>query len=78
MVTNKQKHAVRFIIETLRIPFEGNIEEYNDVSMFLNAHFEKAKLLKSQLDEIANYHDKIDYEHWKHMEALAGYYSNGF
>ena len=45
-VTNKQKHAVRFIIETLRIPFKGNIKDNNDVHQFLSEHLEDAKLLK--------------------------------
>lgn len=57
-VTNKQKHAVRFIIETLRIPFKGNIKDNNDVHQFLSEHLEDAKLLKKQLDDIAEFWDE--------------------
>jgi len=70
MVTNKQKHAVRFIVETMRIPFKGDINDIKDVSRFLDEYFDDAKLLNSQLEEIANYHDDcaaredIMYDYW--------------
>lgn len=70
MVTNKQKHAVRFIVETMRIPFKGNINDIKDVSRFLDEYFDDAKLLKSQLDEIHNYYDDcaaredMMYDYW--------------
>ena len=62
MVTIKQKHAVRFIIETLRIPFKGDIENINDVSPFIGKYLEDAKLLKSQLESIENYYDQLAIE----------------
>lgn len=54
-VTNKQKHAVRFIIETLRIPFKGDIDNGNDVHQFLSGHLDDAKLLRNQLDKISEF-----------------------
>ena len=52
MVTLRQKHAVRFVVTTLRVPFEGDIENYADVSNFLGQYLNNAKLLDEQLSKI--------------------------
>ena len=59
-VTKKQKHAVRFIIETLRIPFKGDIEEISDVHDFLSKHLDDAKLLCAQLEKIGEWNEEIE------------------
>lgn len=69
MVSNKQKHAVRFIVTTLRIPFKGNVDDYNDVSNFLTEHFEDAKLLNKQLEMIDDWETDV----WHKREIAAEY-----
>lgn len=71
-VTLKQKHAVRLIVETLRIPFKGDIENRVDVSNFLHNHLVDAKLLKKQLDEVQTWREKVEYEEYAVMEGLGG------
>lgn len=43
MATDKQKRAIIFCEEVLKINFDGNIEDDNQVNSFLSEHFEKAK-----------------------------------
>lgn len=49
MTTDSQKRAVLFCVETLRVPFRGNIEKFEDVHDFLDRHLESAKLIRKQL-----------------------------
>ncbi len=43
MTTKKQKSAVRFCEKWLNITFKGNINNYSEVSFFLEKYLEKAK-----------------------------------
>lgn len=45
MTTNRQKAAVHFCERWLHITFEGNIENRNQVSTFLNNYLQDAKNL---------------------------------
>lgn len=71
MVSNKQKHAVKFIVTTLRIPFKGNIDDFNDVSNFISQYLEDAKLLNKQLEMIEDWEAYI----W-HQRGIAAEYQS--
>lgn len=43
MVTDRQKNAISFCKEMLGVDFDGDIEDYNQVSSFLSKYLEKAK-----------------------------------
>ena len=43
MTTKKQKSAVRFCEKQLNITFEGNINNYSEVSSFLEKYLEEVK-----------------------------------
>lgn len=44
MVTDKQKSAVHFCEDVLKINFEGNIENYANVSKYLSKNLYDAKM----------------------------------
>ncbi len=41
--TDKQKNAVKFVKDILQIEFKGNIDDWRDVSPFLNDYLQQAK-----------------------------------
>ena len=43
MTTNKQKAAVHFCEQWLNITFEGNINDFQQVSCFLSIYLDEAK-----------------------------------
>lgn len=43
MTTNKQKAAIDFCERILHITFEGNLEDFFQVSSFLSKHLDEAK-----------------------------------
>lgn len=45
MTTNKQKAAVHFCEQWLNITFEGDINDFQQVSHFLSLHLDEAKRL---------------------------------
>lgn len=49
MVTNKQKEAIQFTCTVLQIEFIGNINNKNDVSLFLSEYLDEAKNLYEEL-----------------------------
>lgn len=69
MVSKKQKFAVKFIIETMRIPFKGDIDNIKDVTRFLDEYFDDAKLLKKQLESIDEYYENLEIENMHYDEA---------
>lgn len=47
--TDSQKRAVLFCVMTLRVPFRGNLDNFDDVHEFLDNHLERAKLIRKQM-----------------------------
>ena len=47
--TEKQQSAVKFCEEMLNVDFEGNIEDFYDVSEFLSEYLDDAKQLYEEL-----------------------------
>lgn len=43
MTTQRQKAAVHFCEQWLNVPFEGDIENFNQVSNYLSMYLEDAK-----------------------------------
>ena len=49
MITNKQKAAVHFCEQWLNITFEGDIEDKNQVSEFLEEYLQEAKNIYNEI-----------------------------
>lgn len=49
MTTESQRRAVLFCVDTLRVPFRGDLNDFDDVHEFLDDHLERAKLVKKQM-----------------------------
>ena len=49
MITDKQKAAVYFCEQWLNITFEGDIEDKNQVSTFLEEYLQEAKDLYNEI-----------------------------
>lgn len=49
MTTNKQKAAVHFCEQWLNITFEGNINDFQQVSYFLSIYLDEAKSLYDEV-----------------------------
>ena len=49
MTTEKQKAAVRFCEQWLDVAFNGDINDFNQVSIFLSNYLEEAKLLYDEI-----------------------------
>lgn len=47
--TKKQQEAVKYCEEWLYIEFDGNIEDFNDCSQFLDIYLEEAKQTEMEL-----------------------------
>ena len=59
MITKRQLNAVIFCEEVLQIEFKGNIDDYNQVSMFLSTYLLDAKLIAEEA--IESYYSNFDY-----------------
>lgn len=49
MTTNKQKAAVHFCEQWLNVTFEGNINDFQQVSYFLSIYLDEAKGLYNEV-----------------------------
>ena len=49
MTTNKQRAAVHFCEQWLNITFEGNINDFQQVSYFLSIYLDEAKSLYNEV-----------------------------
>ncbi len=49
MITESQRRAVLFCVDTLRIPFRGGLQDFADVSRYLTDNLEDAKLVRKQM-----------------------------
>lgn len=49
MTTNKQKAAVHFCEEWLNVTFEGNINDFKQVSYFLLIYLDEAKSIYNEV-----------------------------
>ena len=49
MTTNRQKAAVHFCEQWLNVTFNGDINNFNQVSTFLSNYLEEAKLTYSEI-----------------------------
>jgi hypothetical protein len=49
MITESQRRAVLFCVDTLRIPFRGDLQSFADVSRYLTDNLEDAKLVRKQM-----------------------------
>lgn len=49
MTTNRQKAAVHFCEQWLNITFEGNINDFQQVSYFLSIYLDEAKSLYNEV-----------------------------
>ena len=58
-VTDKQKRAVYFVETWLKVKFNGNINNFYDVSNFLNNYLNEAKSMAE--DAYASYYSQYDY-----------------
>ena len=59
MTTSMQKQAVLFCERWLNITFEGDWENFNDVSNFLSHYLDEAKSVAE--DAFASYYSNFDY-----------------
>lgn len=57
MTTKKQKSAINFCEEVLNISFNGNINNFNEVSEFLDTYLEQAKVIAE--DAIESYYSNF-------------------
>lgn len=55
----RQKRAVRFCEHWLRIKFDGDIDNYNDVNLFLSKYLDDAKVISE--DAIESYYGWNEY-----------------
>ncbi len=49
MTTNRQKAAVNFCEQWLNVTFEGNINDFQQVSYFLSIYLDEAKSLYNEV-----------------------------
>lgn len=49
MTTNRQKAAVHFCEQWLNVTFEGNIDDFQQVSYFLSIYLDEAKSLYDEV-----------------------------
>lgn len=49
MTTNRQKAAVHFCEQWLNVTFEGNINDFQQVSYFLSIYLDEAKSLYNEV-----------------------------
>lgn len=61
-VTTKQKQAISFVESMLNIQFKGNINNFQDVYMFLNRYLDQAKEMYQIALENSSIIDKDYYE----------------
>lgn len=59
MTTPRQKQAVLFCERWLNIAFDGDWENFNDVSNFLSHYLDEAKSIAE--DAVASYYSNFDY-----------------
>ena len=57
MTTERQKAAVRFCQEVFDVSFNGDINNFSEVSSFLSEYLDEAKEFRS--DMLSNWHDDI-------------------
>ena len=57
--TEKQKRTVSYIEQTLDIKFDGNIEDFYEVSDFIGDYLDEAKSLYQ--DACESYYSNFDY-----------------
>ena len=57
MTTNRQKAAVHFCEQWLNVTFEGNINDFQQVSYFLSIYLDEAKSL----------YDEVRYEYESYL-----------
>lgn len=61
MTTKRQKDAVHFCEEWLKVPFEGDINNFNQVSDYLSEYLEEAKQFATEIScEYQAYIDDLD------------------
>ena len=58
-ITDRQKRAVYFVETWLKVKFNGNINNFYDVSNFLNDYLNKAKSIAE--DAYTSYYSQYDY-----------------
>lgn len=49
MTTQRQKAAVHFCEQWLKVPFEGNLEDFKQVSNYLSNYLDDAKQLAEEI-----------------------------
>ena len=59
MTTQRQKKAIRFCEVWLKVTFEGDLNNFNDVSNFLTIYLDSAKATAE--DAISSYYSNFDY-----------------
>jgi hypothetical protein len=59
MTTDRQKAAVNFCEEWLHIKFEGDINNFQEVSNFLSIYLDEAKIVSE--DAIESFYSNFDY-----------------
>ena len=59
MTTDRQKAAVNFCEEWLNVTFEGDINDFQQVSNFLSIYLDEAKIVSE--DAIESYYSNFDY-----------------
>ena len=61
-VTTKQKQAISFVESMLNIQFKGNINNFQDVYLFLSRYLDQAKEIHQIVLENSSIIDKDYYE----------------
>ena len=59
MANRRQIICIYTIIETLRIPFEGDMRSYRDVESFIKKHYNKACKVRNQIRELQDLIDNF-------------------
>lgn len=59
MTTKRQKAAVNFCETWVRVKFDGDIDNFKEVSNFLSKYLDEAKNIAE--DAVASYYSNFDY-----------------
>lgn len=61
MTTQRQKAAVHFCEQWLNVPFEGDLNNFEQVNVYLSTYLEEAKRLSEELScEYSAYINDLD------------------
>lgn len=59
MATMREMACIHLIVDTLRIPFEGDFKNASDVKQFIYQNYNRAMMVRKQLRDLQDFADTL-------------------